>query len=261
MNRKLRFFVTIDTIKKHFLTIKETNNGDLIVSPRGKYHSVNIQPKGEVDIDYSITTHNIIDHDSFTVHHNPNSLIGSITINRHQRIDSNQDKPEINYLLDVKHGNRIAPLYVSIGRNLTVLRLNVKKNKFQANKDDVEFRPGQSINSHICSVAYFIGIANPEVKFIIPKEFPRNVVFRNTKNFQVVIFYWSFPKPIKLRGTTIALMGTQKQGVEPIPGLELHEVLNLTSDITLEHARRYSAFPSLPSIKFQYNIKLIYVAS
>jgi hypothetical protein len=85
------------------------------------------------------------------------------------------------------------------------------------------------------------------LQFIIPEDFPRNSEPRFTRNIQVIFFHWLFNQPIKFRATSLSFSGTKQIAPQPQPGLELHEVLNLTNDLTLEHLRRYNSYPNVQS--------------
>jgi hypothetical protein len=147
--------------------------------------------------------------------------------------------------LDVRHGARLAPIYGSVGSDLTTDRLDIDE-RLLGSADEIELWPGQSITSQKDSVCYLVGVANRNVQFLIPEDFPRNFEPKFTRNFQVIFFYWLFNQPVKLRGTSLAFGGTLQVSAHPQLGLELHEVLNLTNDLTLEHLRRYPSYPALP---------------
>jgi hypothetical protein len=108
MSRTFRYTVTVDDVKKRFLKIRETSQGDLVIVRRGRHHEINL-------IDYSITNRKVT-HESVAVHHSPNSEIGSITNNRHRRVDGTDQPFQVAYLLDVGDSPRLAPIYASSGK-------------------------------------------------------------------------------------------------------------------------------------------------
>ena len=242
MKKKIRYVISVDGKQRNFLSIEERKNKDLIISVRGKKHCVPIEFGREFDLDYSLKEHNIETHSSFTVHHNPNSKINSITLNCHRNVDDKKVDTETSYIIGVKKGCNMVPVMASIGRKLNSDNLLMKSVK--EGDSVVNLWEGQDINSNFNSVAYLLAIANPDVDFAIPKEFPRNNIVTKFERFQIVLFYWLFNKPVKLRGTSVIIKGYK--AYSPLSkGLELHEILNFTNELTKNHLMLYDGYPDL----------------
>jgi hypothetical protein len=98
-----RFVIANNGKLQNFLKIEERKVGDLILSTRGKQHSVPVGPE------FSTTARieeGSIKSSSITIHPNLNSGIGSITINYKDNVGGNQVR-RISGVLDVKYGQRL----------------------------------------------------------------------------------------------------------------------------------------------------------
>src|SRR5271166_2082091 len=242
---KFRYIVTIDGTKKFFLGVKEdTETGDLQIYPRGRRRQSRLIEGKEPLID--ISTSGEITGDSITIHCNPQSSIQTIALNRKRNIDGQPQEKAVAYFLDVRDGFRIVPIYASVGRNLTATNLTLGSRRPES-AEDIELWPGQSISSDSNSVAYLIGVANPKIEFQIPDDFPRNSQMLLSSHLRLIFFYWAFNQPMRYSGTSLAFPTTDQRNPPPVLGLELHELLNLTNDLTLQHAQRYRSYPTLPS--------------
>jgi len=139
--------------------------------------------------------------------------------------------------LDVRHGARLAPIYGSAGQNLDKRNIGPGALGFVNRNRTVA---GQSVSSRKDSICYLLGVANRDVRFIIPEDDIH-------RHFSSDLFYWLFNQPIKFRGTSLTLFAPNDYALrQPLLGLELHEVLNLTNDMTLQHLRRYPYLPPGP---------------
>lgn len=238
MNSTHRFVITNNGGLQNFLSIKETRTGDLILSTRGKQHSV---PVGSE----TATTTRVDDHSvmtsSITVHPNLNSEIGSITINYKDNVGGSQER-KVAGVLDVKFGQRLFPIITSIGRNIGRPGLTIDRSKYR-NANFIELWPGNGIDLARDSLAYSVLVANPNIRFVCPEDFPRNSVPLVFQHFQVLFLYWVFNQPTKFRGTTLTFSTPEKY----INGFEFHEALNFTNDITLAHLQVYPSLPNFPA--------------
>ena len=241
-----RFVITNNGELQNFLTIKETKVGDLILSTRGKQHSV---PVGSETSTTSITEENSVRSSSITIHPNLNSDIGSITINYKDNVRGNQER-KIAGVLDVKFGQRLFPIITSIGRNIGRPGLTIDRSKYQ-DENLIELWPGNGIDLTRDSLAYSVLVANPNIRFVFPDDFPRNTVSLVFQHFQVLFLYWLFNQPTKFRGTTLSFSTPQNY----VNGFEFHEALNFTNDITLAHTQAYPSLPDFPGANPPLNTK------
>ena len=232
-----RFVITNNGELQNFLTIKETKAGDLILSTRGKQHSV---PVGSETSTTTSIEENSVRSSSITIHPNLNSDIGSITINYKDYVRGNQER-KIAGVLDVKFGQRLFPIITSIGRNIGRPGLTIDRSKYQ-DANLIELWPGNGIDLTCDSLAYSVFVANPNIRFVFPEDFPRNTVSLVFQHFQVLFLYWLFNQPTKFRGTTLTFSTPQKY----INGFEFYEALNFTNDITLAHLQAYPSLPDFP---------------
>lgn len=232
-----RFVIANNGGLQNFLSIKETRAGDLILSTRGKQHSVPVNSETAATThveDGSITT------SSITVHPNLKSEIGSITVNYKDNVGGNQER-KVAGVLDVKFGKRLFPIITSIGRNIGRPGLTINSSKFQG-ENLIELWLGNEIDLARDSLAYSVLVANRDMQFVFPEDFPRNSVSLVFQHFQVQFLYWLFNKPTKFRGTTITFSTPEKY----VNGFEFHEALNFTNDITLAHLQVYPSLPDFP---------------
>jgi hypothetical protein len=233
MTTTYRFVVANNSGLQNFLSIKETKAGDLILSPRGKQHSVTV----DSEVAATDVGNGLITTSSITVHPNLKSEIGSITINYKDNVGGSE-KRKVAGVLDVKFGNRLFPIITSIGRNVGRPSLTIDRSKFQS-ANLIELWPGNGIDLARDSLAYSILIANRNVQFVFPDDFQRSAISLVFQHFQFVFLYWLFNQPTKFRGTTLTFSTPEKY----VNGFEFHEALNFTNDITLAHLQVY---PSLP---------------
>lgn len=232
-----RFVITHNGGLQNFLSIKETYSGDLIISTRGKQHVAPVGSEAATATDLDVKA---ITTSSITVHPNLNSEIGSISINYKDNVGGHQER-RVAGVLDVKSGQRLFPVITSIGRNIGRPRLSIDRTKYE-NENLIELWPGNGIDLARDSLAYSVLIANPKIQFIFPEDFPRNTVSLVFQHFQVLFLYWLFNQPTKFRGTTLTFSTPEKY----LNGLEFHEALNFTNDITLSHLQVYSSLPEFP---------------
>lgn len=219
---------------RNFLKILETGKGDLIISPRGVRHSVSANEYQSSDIRESEAV--VI---NITIHPNLKSEIGSISVNIKDKKYGAEMKRVVG-LLGVKEDIRMYPILASVGRNLSVPRLNYDQEN-PPKGASFELWEGNGIRLKSDSLAYVLAVCNKDLVINFPEDFPRNVKFFKFKHMKLVLFYWLFNQPTKLRGTSLRI---DTQG-EYIPGMEPHELLNLTNDLTMAHLSHYEHFENL----------------
>lgn len=234
-----RFIVAVDGRPRNFLAVKETPQGDLIISLRGKRHIVPanlghaLAETGEsAEADPNRATVS-----SITIHPNLNSLQGSVTVHYKDQAGNDPIVRTRGGALGVRLGDRWLPIVTSIGRNVARpgLLLTAKGAKDRL----VELWPGASIDLTRDSLAYSLFVANKDIDYIVPDEVPRNVEKLVFTHFQVLMFYWLFNKPTKFRGTTVV----HHVGDRYPMGLQFHEAINFTNDVTMAHASLYDRLP------------------
>lgn len=210
-----RFVIANNGGLQNFLSIKETRAGDLILSTRGKQHSA---PVGSEEVATTHVGKSSITTSSITVHPNLGSEIGSITINYKDNVGGNQERKVVG-VLDVKLGERLFPIITSIGRNISRPGLTIHRSKFE-NKNLIELWPGNGIDLTRDSLAYSVLVANRNVGFVFPDDFPRSSVPLVFQHFQVLFLYWLFNQPTRFRGTTLTFSTPEKY----VNGFEFHEL-------------------------------------
>jgi hypothetical protein len=229
-----RFAIGTKVGLQNFLKIEETSGGDLIISPRGKRHSapVGSETAASANVDGSATTTS-----SITVHPNLNSNTGSISINYKDNVGGIIER-KVAGVLDVKAGQRLFPIITSIGRNINRPSLTIDRGKYE--KDNlIELWPGVRIDLARDSLAYSVLVANPNIRFMFPEDFPRNTISMTFQHLQVLFLYWLFNQPTRFRGTTLTFSTPDKY----VNGFEFHEALNFTNDMTLSHSTVYATLP------------------
>lgn len=239
MTQPYRLIVRTKAGLQNFLKIEETKAGDLIISPRGKRHSA---PVGSETAASTSTDSSSITKSSITVHPNLNSEAGSISINYKDDIGINKER-KVAGILDVRAGQRLFPVVTSIGRNINRPGLTIDRAKSQ--KDNlIELWPDNGIDLERDSLAYSVLVANRNIQFIFPEDFPRNTMALGFQHIQVLFLYWLFNRPTRFRGTTL----TFSTPVKYVNGFEFHEILNFTNDVTLAHSSVYETLPDFPDI-------------
>jgi hypothetical protein len=234
-----RFVVNTNVGLQNFLKIKETKSEDVIISPRGKRHSVSVGSEGvastSVDASKVITS-------SITIHPNLKSEnFGGIKINYKDNFGSNSER-KVAGIMEVKKGQNLFPIITSIGRNINRPNLTVDREE-HPNDKFIELWPGTGIDPCKDSLAYSVLVCNRDVQFVFPEEFPRNTVSLRFKHFQIIFLYWLFNRPTRFRGTTLTFSTAPMKYTD---GFEFHEVLNFTNDMTLAHSSVYDTLPDFP---------------
>jgi hypothetical protein len=233
-----RFVIGTKVGLQNFLKIEETRIGDLIISPRGKRQ---VDPVGSESALSANVDSSSITTSSITVHPNLNSSTGSISINYKDSFGGNIER-KVAGVLDVKAGRRLFPIIASIGRNINSPSLTIDRGKYE--KDNlIELWPGAGIDLGRDSLAYSVLVANPNIRFMFPEDFPRNTTSITFQHFQVLFLYWLFNQPTRFRGTTLTF---STPGIY-VSGFEFHEALNFTNDMTLSHSKVYATLPDFPS--------------
>ncbi|OIQ99124.1 hypothetical protein GALL_188610 [mine drainage metagenome] len=106
----------------------------------------------------------------------------------------------------------------------------------------VEFWPNQKFDWNIQSMAYCIYVANPEINFIFPQNFPRAVHNLRFKHLQLIVMYWAIDKPTKGASSSIQLFSPP---TEALAGLQLQEAVDFTYKLTETHIKQYELLPEL----------------
>jgi hypothetical protein len=229
-----RFVIGTKAGLQNFLKIEETRTDDLIISPRGKRHSA---PVGSETATSANVDEPAITTSSITVHPNLNSEIGSISINYKDNVGDNIER-KVAGVLDVKAGQRLFPIITSTGRNINRPSLTIDRGKYE--KDNlIELWPGAGIDLERDSLEYSVLVANRNIRFMVPDDFPRNTIALTFQHLQVLFLYWLFNQPTWLRGTTLTFSTPEKY----VNGFEFHEALNFTNDMTLSHSKVYETLP------------------
>lgn len=232
----IRFVIRTKYGIQNFLTLKETQKKDVIVSSRGKHHSV---PWASPEALQPLKKEGAIATESnITIHPNLKSKIGSVTINFKDNIGGNQDR-KVAHVIDVKSGALLFPILTSVGRDIGSKKLNIDFSEDKYRDDEfVELWKDHGIDMDKDSLAYMVAIANKDIQFNFPECFPRNIVVRSFEYFQIIFMYWLFNQPTKERETKVVI-----STAGAAPGFPFHEVLNYTNHVTLMHMEKYDAFP------------------
>ena len=235
MTPPYRFVISTKVGLQNFLKIEETRADDLIISPRGKRHSAPVGSETATSANAGVPA---ITTSSITVHPNLGSEIGSIAINYKDNVGNNIER-KVAGVLDVKAGQRLFPILTSIGRNIERPSLTINREKYKNDKL-IELWPGTGIDLERDSFAYSVLVANRNIRFMFPEDFPRNTMVLTFQHLQVLFLYWLFNQPTRFRGTTLTFSTTPEKYVN---GFEFHEALNFTNDITLSHSKVNETLP------------------
>lgn len=228
MPKVLRVILKTEHGYRNFLKIKETDKGDIIVSPRGKIHSVSMQNSSSDQADESEAKVTNI-----TIHPNLKSDIGSISVNFKDDFNGKQTK-QVSGLLGVKDNERMYPILATVGPNLSVPSLSYDRES-PPKGDTFELWENHGIKLSSNSLAFVLAVCNKDLHIQFPKNFPRKTKFFEFKHLKLVLFYWLFNQPTKFRETSLRV----STNGEYIPGMEPHELLNLTNDLTMVHLSHY----------------------
>lgn len=226
-----RFVVRVGGKPRNFLKLTETPSGDLVISQRGRFYSGKpgiFSVAGKAD---ELT--------NITVHPNLKSRIGSITVN-YKRKSGKTESRKIAHVLGVKHSDRLFPVYASIGRNLHSRWCDVSETKAQKAKL-IELWPSVGLDQSKDSLAFMLFVANRQAAFTMPGGLPCNFIPLLFARLQVLTFFWLFNRPTKPYWSNfVAFADDNFFGV----GMEFHEAVNYTNDLTLLHATSYDSFPT-----------------
>lgn len=234
MPKLLRVILDTEYGCRNFLKIKETSKGDIIVSPRGKRHAVSIQ---NASSDKASESEAIVT--NITIHPNLRSTTGSICVNFKDDLNGTRTR-KVAGLLGVKNNERMYPILASVGRNLSVPKL-IYDRESPPKGDVFELWENGGIKLQSDSLAYVLAVCNKDLYINFPEDFPRNIKFFEFKYLKLVLFYWLFNQPTKFRGTSLRI----DTNGEYIPGMEPHELLNLTNDLTMVHLGHYENIASI----------------
>ena len=144
-------------------------------------------------------------------------------------------------MLEVRQGLRLFPVLSKIGENVASPRLTIEATKY---KNDVllELWQGQQLDWSIQSLAYCIFVANPEIAFTEPRNFPREIHYLRFKHLQLIFMYWAIDKPTK--GASITLKVFESTG-QALSGFEVHEATSITDKASEGYDNHYSRIPEL----------------
>lgn len=236
------FILKVNGFNKKILTIKEIGQDSVEIYFRGSSHPIpflnetDLSQKNLRKIDKSNITKTQI-----TVHPNLESKIGSIGVN-YKFIINGVEKRRRADITDIRLGNRLFPVWTSLGGNVSRKSILTKKKDFLKNSV-FNLWKDSGLNTKTDSLCYSIFIANKSIDFIIPEDFPRNTFVLKYPQFQLIFVYWLFNQPTKLRGInyyeTTDLQKTAKLGYE------FHEMLNFTNFMTLQFLKFYPKLPKL----------------
>lgn len=225
-----RFVVKVEGNLRNFLKLRDTPNGDIIISQRGQFYSGVLGAFSVTGKQSQLT--------NITVHPNLRSRLGSISVNYKRKSGATESR-KIAHVLGVKHSTRLFPVYTSIGRDLHSPSCDLPSAKTKRT-ELVELWPETGLDQSRDSMAFMVLLANPNVDFPIPDDFPRNVWISIFVHLQVIVFYWLFNRPTKPYWSNfVPVLGDTFHG----EGMELHEALNYTNDLTMSHASHYETLP------------------
>jgi hypothetical protein len=226
-----RFVVRVEGKQRNFLSLQETNSGDIILSQRGRFFAGQFDDLSDKNKTEEIT--------NITVHPSLQSTNGIITIN-YKRMPGSSTAHKIAYVLNVKNGDKLFPVYTSIGRDLTAPSCDLPARK--ANKTHhVDLWPDSELDIKQDSLAFMLLVANAKSQLPIPANFPRNSLTIQFLHLQVVVFYWLFNRPTKFTWSNfIPVLGDKYHG----EGFEFQEALNYTNEVTMLHADKYESMPA-----------------
>lgn len=231
-----RFVVNTAYGMQNFLKIDETNNGFLIVSERGEFESIDLsQNTHEVLMSNPADRH--LKH--ITVHPNLKSQNGTITISYKTIINGKEKERIVTSALEVRQGLRLFPVLSNVGVNVASPNSIIQPDKYIGDTL-LELWPDQQFDWSIQSLAYCIFVANPDIAFVLPQNFPREVHYLRFKHLQLIFMYWTFDQPTKGAGTSLQIFSPTDAA---LLGFELHEAANFTNKISEEHSNVYAHLP------------------
>lgn len=232
-----RFVINTAYGLQNFLKISETNNGDLIVSERSAQEILDLSRGAPqlLAVDPAKRAKG-----SITVHPNLKSENSTITIN-YKTGKKGEESRTVTSALEVRQGLKLFPVLSKVGGNITSPSLTVDLAGYK-NDTFLELWSGQEFDWSIQSLAYCVFVANPDIAFVLPHNFPREVHYIRFKHLQLIFMYWTFDEATKGAGTNLQLFAPEGQA---LPGLELHEAANFTNKTTEEHSNVYASLPEL----------------
>ncbi len=233
-----RFVVNTANGVQNFLKIESRSSGDVIVSPRLSSEALDLN--GDLKTSQTPDLQKIRGM-AITIHPNLKSKIGSISVNYKTLRDGKEESREVQSALDVKHGLRLFPILLDVGENVGSPRLTIDPKKPKYGKTFfIDLWPGQVFDWSIQSLGYWLFVANPEVSVVFPQSFPREVRCFKFPHLQLIFMYWALDVPTKGAGTRIQLFSPPDLA---LPGLELSEVVELTTMAINEHLSIHASLP------------------
>lgn len=242
-----RFVVNTVYGVQNFLNIKETNKGDLIISDRIERERFDLI-KGALR--FLVGDLESREKGSITVHPNLRSTNGTITIN-YKTKKMREESRVVTSALEVRQGLRLFPALSKVGENIASPNMTIDPDKHK-NDTLLELWPGQQFDWSIQSFAYCVFVANPEIAFVLPRNFPRGLHYLRFKHLQLILMYWTFDKPTKGASTSMQLFAPTGQA---LPGFEVQEAADFTNKLTEEHSNHYDSLPAL--LPGQFPAKLL----
>ena len=234
---RYRFVVRTAHGLQNFLSVEETNKGDLVVTSKGRTERIDLAsavvntfppPEDELEI------HQV------TVHPNLQSQTGTISVN-YKTIKDGKETREVTSALDVKEGDKLFPALSAAGVNVMSFRLTIDPEKHE-NDRLIELWPNQSFDWSIESLAYCFFVANPNLFLAIPQNFPRDAHSVNFTHLQVIFLYWTIDKPTK--GASIGL-GLEAPPKVALLGLDFRSAVELTDKLSAHYLDTYDRIPAL----------------
>lgn len=242
-SKAIHIVLKVNGLYKNVLTLKKIGQESVEVFSKGSVHNISLKDMGNLEykklkrVDKTKATKTQI-----TVHPNLKSKIGSIGIH-YKMVTGRRKLDSYAYITDVRLGSRLFPVYTSLGRNVSRRSLSITKDKIRK-YSVVQMWENGGLNTKRDTLCYSIIVANTNINFSIPEDFPRNVFTLKYTHFQLIIVYWLFNQPTKLRG--INYFETTDPKGKAIRGYEFHEILNFTNFVIL----KYLDFcPYLPKLR------------
>jgi len=236
------FVLKVNGFNKKILTIKEIGQESVEIYFKGSSHPIpfvsgtDLSRKNLRKINKSEVIKTQI-----TVHPNLKSKIGSIGIN-YKFIANGIKKSKRADITNVRLGDRLFPVWTSLGSNVSRKSILIKKKDLLKNSILYLWKDS-GLNTKNDSLCYSIFVANKSIEFIVPEDFPRNTFVLKYPQFQLIFVYWLFNQPTKLRGINY-YETTDLQEVAKM-GYEFHEMLNFTNFMTLQFLNFYPKLPKL----------------
>jgi len=230
----VRLIINTNYGYKNFLKLIETRKGDIIVALRGLRHPVGLNKAASTQADFNKAVITNI-----TIHPNLKSEIEGISVHYKDKLGGVETK-RLAKGLGVRKNILCFPIVSSVGRNISVPRLAYDVDNPPKGEVFEIFEP-DGIDLSKTSLAYLLAACNRDLEINFPKDLPRIVKYFKFKHLKFIFFYWGFNKPTKSMGTFLRVDTNE----EYAQGLEIHQLVNLTNDITMKHLEMYPDYPDI----------------